>query len=88
MNGNTSDIVYKAQIFEEACNDFSESTDKMKRERADHLLQQFQQQQQPYEFCRIVLERKANTYACFMSANILRKGIVREWSVVNDSTSF
>jgi hypothetical protein len=80
-----NDLLTRVKIFEEACKEFNEATDTKKRERCDLLLQQFQEQSQPYEFCRVVLERKENGYACFMSANILRRGIVREWLVVSDN---
>src|SRR4051794_7423243 len=80
-----NDLLTKVKIFEEACKDFNQANDAIKRQRADLLLQQFQDQLQPYEFCRIVLERKENAYACFVSATILRRAIVREWSVVGDS---
>jgi hypothetical protein len=80
-----NELLTQVHIFEEACKDFNEAFDQTKRQRADLLLQQFQEHQNPYEFCRVVLERKTNPYACFMSANILRKGIVREWAIVNDS---
>eukprot|EP01080_Neovahlkampfia_damariscottae_P003869 gene3869-7083_t len=72
--------------FRYGCKNFF-STNLEVKKKSEEILNKFFSQQKPYQFCTEVLEQSKNDnddYTCFMASNLIRKSVIREWTILDD----